>query len=659
MIHCLEFLLEYILHHGDVLEGDGTFLEETFGHLSVHDFVHQLADALLRIFRQAARCGFHGVGHHQYGLLLGEGVRAGIGEDGRVGFFAGVLVLPGDVEVFRHATAVVGGDEILDDFGEVVLLGQLQAVGHVADDHLRALLVGQVLVRVDAARLVFGEKHGLLHLADVMVEGAGTHQLGIGADGIGCRRRQVGHLHGVLEGARHGFGHPAEQGSVDVGQLHQCDVGREAEGLFHQEQQRVGEEQQDAVDDKVDVHRAVHLAEVILGNQFEGEIGGRIGYGDHACRLEELRALRQFAQAEDGGQPGGTLQQDELMRIAQADGADEHRDDQREEGRARVEEHPDDDGQHGVGQHVDIEEVLRHHQAGDGAVEGDACEEQRHAALVVVVLLAEEVQVEHEAQHEDADVEHLPGQHQAFLSYGFASLDGFLAEALQDVVGLGVDDFAPVDDFLSAQHDAACPGIVVQQFLPGGLAALPVILQVGGDVVVQVARPQDVRAIVQGVAIQEGLVGGLHGVQLVDVPLVGQLVVHRHEAPDAVAAQGIQRFGGEDARLVDFSQFPLDVSEVAGRQALLHKLLVVGLQAALRVRLHFALDVEERLELAQQAVLLPLHHLGILVDGEVERSHQLPVLPRLADVKLIVELAVARHEVNDDGHRSYENENFV
>ena len=497
------------------------------------------------------------------------------------------------------------------------------------------------------------------HLADVVVEGAGSHQLGVAADSIGCRRRQVGHLHGVLEGAGDGLGHPAEQGSVDVGQLHQRDVGREAEGLFHQEQQGVGEEQQDAVDDKVDVHRAVHLAEVILGDQLEGEVGGRVGHGDHACRLEELRALRQFAQAVDGRQAGGALQQDELMRIAQADGADEHRDGQREERRARVEEHPDDDGQHRVGQHVDVEEVLRHHQSRHRAIDGDAREEQRHAALVAVVLLAEEVQVEHEAQHEDADIEHLPGQHQAFLSYGFAPLDGFLAEALQDVVGLGADDFAPVDDFLSAQHDAACPGIVVQQFLAGGLAALLVIAQVGGDVVVQVARPQDVRAIVQGVAFQEGLVGGLHGVQFVDVALVGQLVVHRHQAPDAVAAQGIQRFGGEDARLVDFSQFPLDVSEVVGRQAMFHELLVVGLQAALRVRLHFAFDVEERLELAQQAVLLPLHHLGILVDGEVERGHQLPVLPRLADVKLIVELAVARHEVNDDGHRSYENENFV
>ena len=347
------------------------------------------------------------------------------------------------------------------------------------------------------------------------------------------------------------------------------------------------------------------------------------------------------------------------MGIAQADGADEHRDDQREEGRARVEEHPDDDGQHGVGQHVDVEEVLRHHQPGDGAVEGDACEEQRHAPLVVVVLLAEEVQIEHEAQHEDADVEHLSGQHQSLLSHRFATLDGFLPEALQDIVGFGTDDFAPVDDLLPAQHDAAGPGIVVQQLLAGGLAALAVILQVGGDVVVEVARPQDFRAKVQGVAFQDGLVGRFHGIQLAHASLAGQLVVHYHEASDAVPVQGVQGFGGQDACFVDFSQFALHVPEVVGRQRLSQRTLVVGLQAALRVRLHFALDVEEWLEMAQQAVLLVLHHPRILVDGEVESGHQLPVLPRLADVKLIAELAVARHKVNDDGHRGYENENFV
>ena len=114
MVHRLQFLFEHVFHYGDILEGDGAFFEVAFGHLSVHYLVHQFSDAFLRIFGQAARGGFHGIGHHQNGLFLGEGVGAGIGEDGRVGFFAGVFVLPGNVEVFGLSLSVVGGNEVFD-----------------------------------------------------------------------------------------------------------------------------------------------------------------------------------------------------------------------------------------------------------------------------------------------------------------------------------------------------------------------------------------------------------------------------------------------------------------------------------------------------------------------------------------------------------------
>ena len=83
------------------------------------------------------------------------------------------------------------------------------------------------------------------------------------------------------------------------------------------------------------------------------------------------------------------------------------------------------------------------------------------------------------------------------------------------------------------------------------------------------------------------------------------------------------------------------------------------MQPAQGVGFHLAVDVEEGLELAHQAVLLALHHFGVFVDGEVEGGDELSVLPWLADVKLIVELAIARHEVNDNGHGGHENENFV
>lgn len=82
---------------------------------------------------------------------------------------------------------------------------------------------------------------------------------------------------------------------------------------------------------------------------------------------------------------------------------------------------------------------------------------QREAALAVVIVLAEKVEIEHKAEHEDTYVQHLPGQHQPLLADGFTALDGFFTQAFEDVVGLLVDYLAPVDDFLPAQDDAVGP----------------------------------------------------------------------------------------------------------------------------------------------------------------------------------------------------------
>ena len=79
------------------------------------------------------------------------------------------------------------------------------------------------------------------------------------------------------------------------------------------------------------------------------------------------------------------------------------------------------------------------------------------AALAVVIVLAEKVEIEHKAEHEDTYVQHLPGQHQPLLADGFTALDGFFTQAFEDVVGLLVDYLAPVDDFLPAQDDAVGP----------------------------------------------------------------------------------------------------------------------------------------------------------------------------------------------------------
>ncbi|MPN49233.1 hypothetical protein SDC9_196848 [bioreactor metagenome] len=89
---------------------------------------------------------------------------------------------------------MVGGDEVFNDFGQVVFLSQLNAIGYVADYNLCTLFVTEFFVRVDAARLVLGKENGVLHLSDIVVEGSGTYQLAFGTDAYGCFCRKVGYL---------------------------------------------------------------------------------------------------------------------------------------------------------------------------------------------------------------------------------------------------------------------------------------------------------------------------------------------------------------------------------------------------------------------------------------------------------------------------------
>ena len=54
--------------------------------------------------------------------------------------------------------------------------------------------------------------------------------------------------------------------------------------------------------------------------------------------------------------------------------------------------------------------------------------------------------------------------------------------------------------------------------------------------------------------------------------------------------------------------------------------------------------------MTDDAVLFPLNHLIGLVDGEVERGHQLTVTPRLVQVELVDEPHVSWKEIDDQCH---------
>ena len=375
-----------------------------------------------------------------------------------------MFIFIGDVEILCLPMPVVGGDEVAYYFRQVVFLSQLQAVGHVVDDDLCALFVAQVLVRVDTA-LVFGEEHRIAHLPYVMIERSRTHQLAFCTDFVGCLGREVGHLHGVLERARCHFRQLAQQRVVDVGQFDEGHVGSEAEHLLQHEQERIGEQQEHAIDEEVEIHRHVELRQVIFRDEFVGEIRQAVTQRDDEGRAEQLRALREVAQAVDGRQAADDLQEEEVIRIAQDDGADEDGRHVGHEGRARIHEHADGYGQDGHGQHVDAQEVVGHHQRRDDGKHGRQRNEQQQAALALEVVTAEQLQVDEERPHENAHEEELSQPDETLLAARVAAFQRFLFVGQQFVVDVVGHDVAAVDDFLFAQHHALGRGDAPQQFL--------------------------------------------------------------------------------------------------------------------------------------------------------------------------------------------------
>ena len=59
------------------------------------------------------------------------------------------------------------------------------------------------------------------------------------------------------------------------------------------------------------------------------------------------------------------------------------------------------------------------------------------------------------------------------------------------------------------------------------------------------------------------------------------------------------------------------------------------------------------LEGSQQTILFPVHHCVVFIDRKVKSGYQLPVLPGLVYVKLIVEFSVTWQEIDNQCHCRY------
>ena len=227
---------------------------------------------------------------------------------------------------------MVSGNEVADDGRQVAALGQLDAFGDVADDDLRRFNARHLVQRIHTS-LILGEERWVLHLTDVMVESSRTHQLRVGINPVCNGRGQVTDHDGVLERAGCHLAELEQQVLAGVRQFDERHVGDEAEGLLHDEHQRIGEEQQYAVDDEVLVHVVVHRGDAVVLHQLQGKVHSSTGNGHEQGRAEELRPLRQFAQGIDGGETGHQFDDDEFVLVFHGGCADENHHRVRDEGR--------------------------------------------------------------------------------------------------------------------------------------------------------------------------------------------------------------------------------------------------------------------------------------------------------------------------------------
>ena len=169
----------------------------------------------------------------------------------------------------------------------------------------------------------------------------------------------------------------------------------------------------------------------------------------------------------------------------------------------RVHKHADEDGDHRKRDDIDMQHIVADHDGGDDREEDDQREQHGYRSDLLKIVVAEQCQVDHQAYHEDSDIQDLSHDGDADLLVVLVTTLQFLLVGGKDVVGVVVDDIAPVDDLLPTLAETAGQWDAVVQVAQTGFAALFVVAQVGRDVIVEVTLLQDLpMAVLLGVEAQ-------------------------------------------------------------------------------------------------------------------------------------------------------------
>ena len=212
------------------------------------------------------------------------------------------------------------------------------------------------------------------------------------------------------------------------------------------------------------------------------------------------------------------------MREGGHEGTDERRDEVGEEGRMRVEEGADNDGDDGKGQDVDVHQVVAHAKLREEAGHEDADEDEETVPALEVELRAESQEVERAAGHDAEDENHL-AQHSdgvTTVASGLGLVDDL--ERTEDVVRAGVDHLAPIDDALARLHDAGGECHLLHERLQRLVGRFGVVGDVGVQVAVEVGGPQLALVHRFGRLVDDHLVGRLFGVEAGEIDLRGDVL---------------------------------------------------------------------------------------------------------------------------------------
>ena len=100
------------------------------------------------------------------------------------------------------------------------------------DDEIRQVRA-DLVVRIEVGHLIFREKLRPLDLADVVIICCCAHELRVGTDTQRCCFGKIGHLQGMLVGARRFLHERTLQRRIWIAELHQRERGGDVEGAFN------------------------------------------------------------------------------------------------------------------------------------------------------------------------------------------------------------------------------------------------------------------------------------------------------------------------------------------------------------------------------------------------------------------------------------------